>query len=497
MELLEQQFNSARKCGVPLLGIETPDQAATMARLIPLLNGDKKEPALAWDIIRGVRAANDSGIAALERIAPDEASAQALMNPTEMLSQLPKLPEKTVLFMLNAHRYYENEAVAQGIWNLRDIFKASKRMLVLLAPSLSLPAELERDIIVLDEPLPTDKELGGIVERLHAYASIAQPKAEALAPIIRAARGLAAFPAEQAVAMSLSRGGVDTGKLWALKRKMIEQTKGLQVYMGGEGFDDIGGIGQAKRFGSQLFRGAEPPAAIIFVDEIEKALAGSGSGLGDSSGTSQDQLGVLLSSMQDNEWSGLIAVGPPGCAKSLYAKALGNTHAVPTLKLDLGSLKGSLVGKSEQQVRAAVKIIQSVAGKSAYWVATCNKLDVLPPELRRRFTDGIWFFDLPDAEERAAIWEIQMKHYGLQGTDRPNSENWTGADIRNVCSIAYRLNLPLAEAAQYITPVAKSDPQSIEKLRALADGRFLHSSQVGVYRRNAGEATPDARKVTL
>lgn len=497
-EKLEQQFMSARKCGVPLLGIETPDQAATIARLVPLLNGDKKEPAIVWDIIRGCRAANEPGIAALERIVTDEAMAQAMMNPSEMLSQLPRIPDKTVLFMLNAHRYYENEAVAQGIWNLRDIFKASKRMLVLLAPTLLLPIELERDVIILDESLPTDQEIGGIVERMHEYAGLAKPKAESLSPIVCAARGLAAFPAEQAVAMSMTRSGVDTGKLWGLKRKMIEQTKGLQVYMGGESFDDVGGIPQIKKFGRQLFGGTQPPAALIFVDEIEKALAGSSGSLGDSSGTSQDQLGVLLSAMQDNEWSGMIAVGPPGCAKSLYAKALGNTFGVPTIKLDLGALKGSLVGKSEQQVRQAVKIIQAVAGKTAYWFATCNRLDSLPPELKRRFTDGLWFFDLPDAEERATIWSIQRKHYGIpENYGTPEDTAWTGADIRNVCSIASRLSITLVQAAVYITPVSKSDPQSIEKLRALADGRFLSASSIGPYKReNSGQGAQN-RQVSL
>lgn len=489
MEKLEQQFISARKCGVPLLGIESPDQGATIAKLVPLLNGTKKDPAIAWDIVRGMKPVNEYGKIAIDRLTGgDDQAAQALMNPTEMLSQLPKVPDSTVVFMYNAHRYYENEAVAQGIWNLRDDFKASKRMLVLLGPALQLPSELERDVILLDEPLPNDQELGVIISKLHEYAGIKKP--EDLAPLVRASRGLAPFPAEQAVAMAMSRNGVDSGKLWGLKRKMIEQTKGLQVYMGGEGFTDIGGIGRIKKFGSQLFAGTEPPAAIVFVDEIEKAMAGSSGSVGDSSGTSQDQLGVLLSAMQDNEWSGLIAVGPPGCAKSLYAKALGNTHDVPTLKLDLGSMKGSLVGKSEQQVRAAVKIIQAVAGKSAYWVATCNRLDVLPPELRRRFTDGIYFFDLPDEAERTAIWKIQRKHYGIADSHRqPDDHMWTGADIRNVCSIAYRLNISLVEASTYITPVAKSDPQSIEKLKNTADGKFLSASQEGVYRKDGASAS--------
>jgi hypothetical protein len=490
-----EQFIKARRCGVPLLGIETPDQAATIKRLVAALNGKGNVAALSWDIGRGLLAANEAGKEEVKRLAPDETAALNLINPTELLNRANDLRSKSVLFIFNAHRFYDNDGVMQAIWNLRDPFKASGRMLVLMGPTLRLPMELERDIIVLDEPLPTDDDLASIIRSVYEYAALAAPSADKMQQLVRAVRGLAAFPAEQAVAMALDKDGANVARLWELKRKMVEQTRGLTMYNGGETFDDIGGIERVKRFGTLLFSGSQPPAAIIFVDEIEKALAGS-SGVGDSSGTSQDQLGVLLSAMQDNEWSGMIAVGPPGCAKSMYAKALGNTFGVPTIRLDLGAMKGSLVGQSEQQVRAAVKIIKSVAGSSAHWVATCNRLDTLPPELRRRFTDGIWFFDLPDETERAAIWKTLLAKYSIQDTEMPNDDGWTGADIRNVCSIAHRLRCSLKEAATYITPVSKSDPSSIERLRKLADGSFLSASYPGVYERSRKQEA-DGRRVNV
>lgn len=480
---MREQFLNARKFGVPLLGIDTPDQAATMKTLIAAVNGKSATPVLIWDIIRGLRAGNEAGQEEAKRLMPDEAASADLINPTTMLSRATELKDRTVLFMLNAHRFFENEAVMQGIWNLRDPFKASGRMLILLGPTLKLPVELERDIIIFDEPLPTDDELAAIIKGVHDMAALKAPTDKQSEQLVRAARGLASFPAEQAVALSLTKEGADVAQLWELKRKMVEQTRGLAMYNSGESFGDIGGIERVKQFGSRLFGGNEPPAAVIFVDEIEKSMGGAA---GDTSGTSQDQLGVLLSAMQDNEWSGLIAVGPPGCAKSLYAKALGSTHGVPTIKLDLGGMKGSLVGQSEAQVRAAVKIIKAVAGKSAYWVATCNSLNSLPPELRRRFNHGIWMFALPSVEEREMIWTVCMARYRLRENPheinhRPTDDRWTGADIRNTCQIAYQLRCPLLEAASYITPVAKSDPASIERLYKLADGKFLDASRQGLF----------------
>lgn len=508
MRNLLDQFKAARRSGTPLLAIEAPDPAATIKAIVAGMSS-KDIPFLQWDIVRGLTPVNKNGDEQLSKFAEGGRAELASLttNPTEMLAMLVKLKGESVVFVHNAQRFIDSDSVAQAVWNLRDIFKGCQNTLVLLAPAIVLPSELTHDVLVLGEPLPDDELLGSIADLVHeavraALVGIKELTKAERANVVRASRGLSAFSAEQAISMSVtSKGGIDVPELWERRRKMIEQTKGLQVYNGGESFADIGGIARIKEFGGKLFSGEVPPTAIIWVDEIEKAMAGSGS-VGDTSGTSQDQLGVLLNAMNDNEWAGQICIGPPGCAKSLYAKSLGTSHQVPVIKLDLGAMKGSLVGQSEQQIRAAIKIIQAVAGKGAYWVATCNQLSSLKPELRRRFTDGVWYFDLPDETERLTIWALLRKHYNIDRADKqPNDSRWTGADIRNVCSIAYRLRIPLLDAASYITPVATSDPASIDKLQTLASGTFLSASAPGVYRKDGATSwdkkPADGRKITV
>jgi SpoVK/Ycf46/Vps4 family AAA+-type ATPase len=253
------------------------------------------------------------------------------------------------------------------------------------------------------------------------------------------------------------------------------------------------------QFGRLLFAGELPPRAIVRIDEIEKMLAGA---QGDTSGVSQDALGTILREMEDQNWAGLIAVGPPGSGKSAFSKTLGRTHGAPTFSLDLGAAKGSLVGQSEERIRSAMKVIKAVAGAGAFFVATCNKLDVLPPELRRRFRYGIWFFDLPKKAERESIWKINVTKFKLtpeQLINRPGAGNaddkqWTGAEIRNVCELASRMRCTVREAASFIVPVAISDPESITRLRTLAAGKFLSATYPGAYVLQAKE-TPSAPAV--
>ncbi len=139
-----------------------------------------------------------------------------------------------------------------------------------------------------------------------------------------------------------------------------------------------------------------------------------------------------------------------GCGKSLTAKAIANQWALPLLRLDMGRIFSNFIGSSEENLRKAIRVAESVApavlwvdeiekglsgtassgqvdggvtarvfGAMLTWlqektapvfvVATANKIEALPPELLRkgRF-DEIFFIDLPASAERREIWSIHL-----------------------------------------------------------------------------------------
>jgi hypothetical protein len=141
-------------------------------------------------------------------------------------------------------------------------------------------------------------------------------------------------------------------------------------------------------------------------------------------------------------------------------------------------MESSLVGASTERLRTALQIIDAVSQGRMLFIATCNSIASLPPELRRRFTLGTFFFDLPSEEERETIWGIYLKKYNVSG-QLPNDEGWTGVEIKECCRKAHRLGITLMQAARYIVPVSRFAAEQIKALRQMASGKFISASTPG------------------
>jgi len=497
----EETWKLIKDRGVPIVAIECADPL--QPGQIICSNGAS---VFAWDILKGFhpvandpaqadalgRFANTDGAETLRNILDNPGIPQGLtaepITAIDFLrvcssSDRPAL-EDTVVLMLGAHKLLQqtpgNEAgsakILQALYNIRDAFTAVGNTLVLLGPSFELPTEIANDVYVVSYPLPSDEDRIGIIGNVLKDGGSNPPKEEVSASIY-ATKGLTLFATEQAIALSLKKKSIDVKQVRQWWKKSINATKGLTVIESSLTLDNIAGLNNLKDFARKVCAGKDAPGAIIWVEEIEKAMAGSSD---DNTGVSQDILGQILTHMQESESDGIIAVGPGGTGKSLSAEALGSAGGIPTIRLDIGGLKDSLVGASEGNVRAALKTISALAGRS-FWLATCNSLSNIRPELKRRFTYGIWYFDLPDEIESEALWAMYLKKYDVPDERPENYTGWTGAEIKTACKTAYKLNVTPREAAKWIVPVAQSAVAEIKALREQANGRYTSASYEGPY----------------
>jgi hypothetical protein len=487
MSSIYTKLNKAYKVSCPIVTLTTSDPAQAIKSVIAALPDCQ---VINWDIAQGVTVPPQKN--QNEAVAAAATLGENALNLTEALvTASDKLPKSTVLIIQNAHRFLDRDDVMQAVWNIRDAWKSPRRMLILMGPSVKIPVELQHDVIELDEPLPTKEELATVIKSVTDAASVKISK-EQLSDGAAASQGLSAFAAEQLAALNLTKAdGISVGGVWADKCSKINETPGLRVVSGGS-FADVAGVENVKTFLSKIMTGKDRPNAVVWVEELDKVMGGSSS---DTSGVSQDQLGVQLQWMQEKKAKGLILFGVPGAAKSAIAKVTGGQYEIPTIQLDAGAMKGSLVGESEARIRTALKVIDSVSGGKTIWIATCNAMTQIPPELRRRYCYGVWMFDMPTREERMAIWDLYVNKLATeQPDDNLIDREWTGAEIETCCTIASNTNMKLHEAAKYIVPVAISGAEQVAAMRNYADGRFLSASYEGVYKKSPViQSTPTAR----
>lgn len=481
---LVKVYRAARRVSTPILAISTADPAATLETLTRN-SGDS--PLLRWDFLNGLMPLNKAGEAVRAQVGMADwrnpAETLAVLNGVRPGSNEPVVPVKTVIFMLNGHKLLDPmslpgnanpAAMLQAIWAVRDTFKATNRTLVLLGPSFTLPPELKHDVMLIDEPLPSVEELTRVVEAEYTNFDLT-PGTNDVGRAVAAVRGLSAFAASQAVALSMTKRGLEIDTVWERKRKMIDSRPGIKVWRGGGKFSDLAGLENAKLFLGRYINGKRRPNCVFFIDEIDKDLDTG------SEGPGREMFGILLKRMQDSEYEGLVLLGPPGSGKTAIAQAVANEAEILNIEASLAGMKSHYVGDSTQNLKDNLDVVDAVSDKKVLVMATCNSFDKMPPELKRRFTLGTMFFDLPTKKERSGIWKIYEKKYSITPQDYPEDVGWTGAEIKTCCKLADSLECSLIDASKMIVPVAISAADAIEKLRRDAAGRFISASYPGVY----------------
>lgn len=404
-------------------------------------------------------------------------------DPLAVLKSLPALavPEGTVLLVMrNLHRFLGSIDLVQAVETQLTEGKRLRTFIVVLAPVVDLPAELNRSFVLLEHELPDRAHLEEIAVNLDPDSGVA---GEALDQLLTAAAGLTRCEAEGAFALSLVRHNrIQPTEVWEIKSAALKKSGLMQLHRGSETFADLGGLDALKSFCSGALRPGERKAK---------------------------PKGVLL-------------LGVPGAGKSAFAKALGNETGRPTLTLDLGALMGSHVGQTEERTRQALAIADAMApcvlycdeldrqfasgsgatdsgvGKrleqafltwmndhtsEVFFVGTSNDIQSLPTAFTRAERwDGVFFVDFPSPSMRLKIWYQYAAFFDLP-TDQPlpASPDWTGAEIRACCRLASLLGITLCEAAAHVVPIAHTAAETVQRLRTWAHGRCLDASRPGLY----------------
>lgn len=377
-----------------------------------------------WSVTSGMRRIGGAGSAPRSR---------GMADPIEALDQIIEHKEAAIYLLHDFHPFLRPPPAPCSnipiIRKLRETARAlsdSYKTVVICAPVLEMAPELEKDVTVLDFPLPTTIEIGSLLDRVVKDVSentsmkvnLTDTGRESL---VAAAGGLTLQEAENVFAKSLVADGTldgeDVSTVFAEKQQIIRKSGILEYQEAPSGLDAVGGLDELK-------------------DWLKRRNAAF----------SKRARDFGLPSPR-----GALLVGVQGCGKSLCAKAISREWKMPLLRFDIGRVFSSLVGSSESNVRRAIAVAESVAPvvlwideidkalagtqgsantdggtaarvmstlltwmnekeKPVFVLATANNISALPPELLRKGRlDEIFFVDLPNEQERTLILRIHLE----------------------------------------------------------------------------------------
>jgi len=499
----------------PLIVIETVEEDRVMT-LLQSVAAQERMPLFEWSLTRG-----------LTRPEEGQNLSKLTATPLALLQHLNGLTVEGIFWLKDLAPHLQEAAAARQLREVCHQFGRSRATCLVTGHPITLPPDLDKIAVRLDLRLPDRQELQTMLQSVlqslqkrparrptsttvvqSLLNSMTTPKAATAGPseqeydaILRALRGLTLHQARQVITHCVVEDGVLSGDdvQTILSRKVQAMKDGglLEYYPLEDNRFELGGFVNLKTW-------------------LERAKVGF----------TAEAKALNLTAPR-----GIMLVGVPGCGKSLAAKAIAREWQLPLLKLDAGRLFDKFIGESEKNFRKAIETAESLSpivlwideiekamaagggsgeadaglsrrlfGAFLTWlqekkqdvfvVATANNLSVLPPELLRkgRF-DEIFFVDLPDGNERTAIWTI---HLGLRKQDPSQfdlpkivdaSTGFSGSEIEQaVVAALYRAlhhkqplttNLLIEELSNTV-PLSVTRSEDITQLRTMAQGRFVN-----------------------
>ena len=499
---IRQEIETLIRARYPILYIVSCEETRVQEVIIDIANKRQKK-AFEWSFNTGI-------VVAGTPIQSQKSKNPATRDPLIALDQVIEQVEPAIYIFKDFHPFLtkSNFAVIRKLKEIAIHLKNSYKTIILVSPVLEIPVEVEKEVTVLNFPLPEKRDLAElldkIIEEVRQFKNVKIDLDEiGKERLVQAALGLTLSEAENVFAKIIVKDGKlsaeDVNEVFSEKQQIIRKSGLLEYYSSDDNLDNVGGLKALKEW---LIK-----RSTAFTEQAREFGLPS-------------PKGILL-------------IGVQGCGKSLCAKAVSNLWQLPLLRFDIGRMFGSLVGSSEENMRRAIAVAESVApcilwvdeidkafagsqgsgtsdgGTTArvlstfltwlsekkspvFVVATANEITQLPPELLRKGRlDEIFFVDLPSYEERMEILKIHIAKRGRNpekfdlGQLALATEGFSGAEIEEaIISALYdafymktELSTELIlNAIRQTVPLSKTMDEHINRLRAWCEGRARNAS---------------------
>ena len=473
---------------IPIIAVSSNEEERVVD-IFHTLQSNRDQSLFKWTVTDG-----------MTRLDQKMGSQAFVKNPHDALSQIRSTPKAGIYLLLDFHPYLEDPVAVRLLKEIALSYRTTPHVIVLVSHAITVPDELKSLTANFSLALPNPDVITQIIRDVASDWSAqnqgrkVHTDRDSLEQLIRNLSGLTAHDAKSLAQQAIFNNGAilksDVQFVMEAKYKLLDQNSAISYDFDTARLSDIGGLKNLKRW----------------LDVRRQSFVEGVKGL-------QRPKGMLL-------------VGVQGCGKSLAAKSVAGSWAVPLLHLDMGALYNKFFGETEKNLRDALSTAQAMApcvlwideiekavsgdqqdsgtskrvlGTLLTWmaenkhavfiVATANDIEGLPPELiRKGRLDEIFFVDLPRTEEREQIFRLHLTRRDAELTnfDLPSlvaqSEGFSGAEIEQAVIAALYLareagtclaTAHVSEELSATQPLSVVMRERVEQLRIWARSRTV------------------------
>ncbi len=499
---MKEELNILIQAQYPLIYLVTSEEERAEQAIASIAQSKPQQRVFIWTVTHGI----------VEYGQPRTTTQHNTVSPEAAIEWVIRQKEPGLFIFKDLHAFIDAPVTNRWLRDAIASFKGTQKTIIIMSPVQQVPIELEKEVVVLDFPLPTMAELNQVLSTQLVDNRNRRLTTDAREKLLKAALGLTRDEAEKVY----RKAQVTTGRLTEAevdivlseKKQLIRRNGILEYIEEDETIDSVGGLEELKRWLKQRSN--------AFTERAREY------------GLPQPK--------------GMLILGVPGCGKSLIAKTTARLWGLPLLRLDMGRVyDGSMVGRSEANLRNALKTAESISpvilfideldkafagsagsadsdggtssrifGSFLTWMqdkkspvfvmATANRVERLPGEfLRKGRFDEIFFVDLPISEERQDIFKIHLSkrrrdiaRFDIEQLAKV-SEGFSGAEIEQaIIASMYDAfaqereftQLDIIAAIKSTLPLSKTMTEQVTALRDWARQRARPAaSSVAEYQR--------------
>lgn len=500
---MKEELNILVQAQYPLIYLITPEEERAEQAIAKIAkdNAEYKQ-VFVWTVTRGM----------VEYGQPRQGTTHNTVSPEAAIEWTIRQKEGGIYIFKDLHAFIDGPVITRWLRDAIAAFKGSDKLIILMSPLQTVPVELEKEVVVLDYPLPNLTELDQVLSARLTKSKTNRIDTETREKLLKAALGLTKDEAEKVYRKAQVKAGKLTESeveiVLSEKKQLIRRNGILEYIEEDETIDSVGGLEELKRWLKQRSNAFTERARDYGLPQPK----------------------------------GMLILGVPGCGKSLIAKTTSRLWGLPLLRLDMGRVyDGSTVGRSEANLRSALKTAESISpvilfideldkafaggggsgdsdggtsgrifGSFLTWMqekkspvfvmATANRVERLPGEfLRKGRFDEIFFVDLPNSAERKDIFNIhlgkrrsEINRFDLEQLTKV-SDGFSGAEIEQAIIAAMYdafaqdrefTQLDIIAAIKATLPLSRTMTEQVTALRDWAGQRARPASaSVAEYQR--------------